>query len=61
MGTFTAPKNGRSRQSFGGDHHEVLKHSADAPAKVCAPKSQNQAAHLKAPNWNIHKHSAKKC
>jgi len=41
MGTFTAPKKGRSRQSQGDAHSKVLQTHAEQIHKVEAPKSQD--------------------
>lgn len=61
MGTETYPKNGRTRQGFGGDHHKILTHGSDAPAKIVAPSGQDAAATIKGKAWDLGRNKSAAC
>ncbi len=53
MATVTYPKNGRTRQGFGGCHHVILQHGSGVMKSVKAPSSQDQPANLKGKAWSF--------
>lgn len=59
MGYFTAPKQGRSRQGFAGDHSKVLMHGVRQPATYPSPPSQDCCANLKGAAWSLSKNRSK--
>jgi len=61
MGVETYPKQGRTRQHFGGDHGMVLSVGDKVGGKVKAPSSQDCCTKKKSVMWSAPPKSARKC